>query len=422
MSEIATDKNEITVEEAGLAFVDGHTFTQPAEFHAAAAKLRAEDPIHWVDSEKAYPFYVISRHADVHEIEMHHTEFINEPRSVLSTREGDDAREAMGGHIVKSLISMDGDEHKAHRDLVARWFRPGNLKKVNARVDQLAQEAVQRMVDADGEIDVAQDVAMQFPLQVILAILGLPETDYPRMLKLTQELFGAEDPDFKRDDDAQVGVMETVADFVAYFDEITAQRRANPTEDLASVIANAEIDGEPIGHLEQLGLYIIVATAGHDTTSASIAGGVQALIENPDQLEKLRQNPDLMPTAIDEIVRCTTPVKHFMRTATVDYQLGDTLIETGQSVLLSYWSANHDEEVFDDPMTFDVARTANSHLAFGFGVHFCLGAMLAKMELRSFFGALIPRLTSAEISGPPELVKSTFVSGLKHLPVSYELA
>jgi cytochrome P450 len=149
---------------------------------------------------------------------------------------------------------------------------------------------------------------------------------------------------------------------------------------------------------------------------------MQVLIENPDQLELLRQNPDLLRSAVEEIVRWTSPVKHFMRTANADYQLGDTLIKEGQDVLLSYWSANRDEAVFDDPLRFDVTRDPNNQVAFGFGVHFCLGVMLAKMELRSFFGALIPRLNSVELAGDPELVRSLFVSGPKHLPIKYDLS
>ena len=215
--------------------------------------------------------------------------------------------------------------------------------------------------------------------------------------------------------------MQTVADFVAYFDGITAERKATPTDDLASVIANGMIDGQPIGHKEQLGYYIITATAGHDTTSNSMSGGLQALIENPDQLARLQKDPSLIPLAVDEMIRWTSPVKHFMRTATRDYEVRGVTIKEGQDVLLSYWSANHDEDVFANPFSFDVGRTPNKHLAFGFGVHYCLGAMLARMELKSMFSAVIPRIKSIELAGEPQISKSTFVSGLKHLPIRYEL-
>jgi cytochrome P450 len=367
------------------------------------------------------PFYVLTKHADILDVELHPAEFLNAPRAILGHKAADEQR-ALQGHLVKSLVQMDDPEHRLHRNLTADWFLPKNLAKLQGRLDELAQRSVQQMVDAGGEVDFARDIAMQYPLYVILAILGLPESDYPRMLQLTQELFGAEDPDFKREDDAMASLIQTVAEFVAYFDGITADRQAHPTEDLASVIANAMVEGNPIGHKEQLGYYIIAATAGHDTTSNSMSGGMHALISNPDQLARLQADPSLMPTAIDEMIRWTSPVKHFMRTATVDYDIRGTTVKAGQDVLLSYWSANHDEDVFADPFTFDVGRTPNKHLAFGFGIHYCLGAMLARMEMKSLFGALLPRLQHIELAGEPQLTRSTFVSGLKHLPIRYQLS
>ncbi len=167
--------------------------------------------------------------------------------------------------------------------------------------------------------------------------------------------------------------------------------------------------------------YLIVATAGHDTTSATISGGMQALIENPDQLERLRDNLDLMPLATDEMIRWVTPVKEFMRTAAKDTSVRGIPIAEGESVLLSYVSGNRDEDVFDEPFRFDVGRDPNKHLAFGYGVHFCMGAALARMEVNSFFSELLPRLKSVVLNGEPELVATTFVGGLKHLPVRYSL-
>ncbi|MEY2754102.1 MAG: hypothetical protein RJB65_460 [Actinomycetota bacterium] len=410
----------ITTEQAGLAFLSGDTFKNEDYFHACAAKLRAEDPIHWVERDDFNPFYVLTKHADVLEVELHNNQFLNAPRAILGNKVGDEMR-AMQGHLVKSLVQMDDPEHRDHRNLTSDWFLPKNLALLDGRLQDLAQRSVQQMVEAGGTIDFASVVAMQYPLYVILAILGLPEDDYPRMLRLTQELFGAEDDEFKRDDDALAGLIQTVADFVAYFDGITADRKATPTGDLSSVIANGIVNGEPIGHKEQLGYYIIAATAGHDTTSNSMAGGLKALIEHPEQLRRLQADPSLMATAVDEMIRWTSPVKHFMRTATEDYDLSGTTIKAGQDVLLSYWSANRDEDVFTDPFSFDVGRSPNKHLAFGFGVHYCLGAMLARMEMKALFGALLPRLEHVEMAGDAEYTKSTFVSGVKHLPISYRM-
>lgn len=415
-----TTYDDLTLEQAGQAYLEGTTFTDEALFHRAAAMLRSQDPVHWVEHADFNPFYVVTKHADVLDIELHPNEFLNAPRAILGNKESDAMRE-MQGHLVKSLVQMDDPEHRLHRNLTSDWFLPKNLAKLDARLEELAQRSVDRMIELGGECDFVSDIARQYPLYVILAILGLPESDYPRMLRLTQELFGAEDNDFKRDDDVLAGIIQTVADFVNYFDGITADRQANPTDDLSSVIANGIIEGEPIGHKEQLGYYIIAATAGHDTTSNSMSGGMQALIENPDQLARLQADPSLLNSAVDEMIRWTTPVKHFMRTATVDYDVRGTTVKAGQDVLLSYWSANRDEDVFDDPFRFDVGRSPNKHLAFGFGVHYCLGAMLARMELKALFGALLPRLRHVELAGQPELIRSTFVSGLKRLPIRYTI-
>ncbi|HNJ98268.1 MAG TPA: cytochrome P450 [Ilumatobacteraceae bacterium] len=411
---------DLSLKECGEAFLTGQSFTNEDFFHGVTAKLRRESPVHRVEHPDFNPFYVLTKHADVLDVELHPTEFLNEPRCILGNKEADSIRE-MQGHLVKSLVQMDDPEHRLHRNLTADWFLPKNLAALDGRLAELADRSIQQMIDAGGEIDFASQIAMQYPLYVILAILGLPESDYQRMLKLTQELFGAEDDEFKRDDDALQGILATVADFFAYFDNLTADRKANPTGDLSSVIANGMIEGQPIGHREQLAYYTIAATAGHDTTSNAMAGGMKALLDHPDQLERLKNDMSLLPLAVDEIIRWTSPVKHFMRTATRDYDIRGTTIKKGEDVLLSYWSANRDEDVFDDPFRFDVGRTPNKHLAFGFGVHYCLGAMLARMELKALYGALLPRLKKVEYAGKAQLTKSTFVSGVKHLPIRYEL-
>jgi cytochrome P450 len=216
-------------------------------------------------------------------------------------------------------------------------------------------------------------------------------------------------------------IAAVLMDFFAYFRDLATDRQANPTDDLASVIANAKVDGQPYSIVEMISYYLIIATAGHDTTSSAMAGGMQALVENPDQLQRLRDNPALIATAADEIIRWVTPVRHFMRTATAPYELRNHQFDAGDWVLLSYPSANRDEDVFDDPFRFDVGRTPNKHLAFGFGAHFCLGAQLAKMEIRALLNELVPRLTDAELAGKPELTSTLFVGGLKHLPLKYSV-
>jgi cytochrome P450 len=408
------------VREAGQVFVTPSAFADERRFHEACALLRREDPIHRVESDEYRDFFVLTRHADVHEVERHASQFANGPQPVLASREAEQLAEEQG-QLLRTLIHLDDPEHKAYRGITADWFTPRSLAGLDSRLAQLAKEAVDRMAELGGACDFARDIAMPFPLQVILTILGMPEEDFPMMLKLTQELFGAGDPDVETGaTPEEIGAV--IAEFFSYFNNLVNDRQEKPTGDLASVIANAKIDDLPFGIVEQISYYVIIATAGHDTTSSAMAGGMQALIENPEQLQRLRDDPSLIATAADEIVRWVTPVRHFMRTATQPYTLkSGHAFEPGDWMLLSYPSANRDEDVFADPFTFDVGRSPNKHLAFGYGAHYCIGAQLAKMEIRALLTELVPRLQSAELAGTPELTSTLFVGGLKRLPITYSV-
>ncbi|CDO87016.1 cytochrome P450 family protein [Mycobacterium triplex] len=315
---------------------------------------------------------------------------------------------------------MDGPEHRQFRAIGADWFRPKAMRALQDRVAELARIYVDKLAAAGGECDFVQEVAVNYPLYVILSLLGLPESDFDRIRVLTQELFGVSDAERRRGSTPQQQ-LEVVLELFDYFTALTASRRERPTDDLASAIANAKVDGKPLSDIDAASYYVIVATAGHDTTSSTIAGGLRALIENPDQRRRLTDDLGLMPLAAEEMIRWVTPVKEFMRTATEDTTVRGVPIAKGQSVYLSYVSANRDKDVFDDPFRFDAARNPNKHLAFGYGVHFCLGAALARMELHGFFAELLPRLNSIELGGEPELIATTFVGGLKHLPIRYSL-
>jgi cytochrome P450 len=410
-----------TAEAAGHVFHTSLAYADPEGFHAAAKVLRREAPIHWVDAETVNPFYVVTKYADVKAIEGNSTVFLSNPRAILGTKQRDE-KVGNEGHLLKMLVNMDAPEHTGHRQFVADWFRPKNLDALEPRLKDLAAGSVQRMIDANGVCDFARDIAMPFPLEAILAILGLPESDYPRMLKLTQEIFAPEDPEQARSPEMLASMMATIQDFMAYFAQLSAARIAEPTDDLASAIAHGEINGSPISMAEQIGHYVLIATAGHDTTSSAMSGGLLALVQHPDQLQLLQKDPSLLDSAIEEMLRWSSPVKHFMRTAAEDTEVNGTLILAGQDVLLSYWSANFDEDVFDDPFIFDITRSPNKHLAFGFGAHYCLGATLARRELRTLFGELVPRIRSIELAGTPEFTPATFVSGLKRMPIRYELS
>ena len=409
----------ITPHEAGLAFVTPSAYADEEYFDECCAVLRREDPIHLVEHPAFAPFHVLTKHADVFDIEVHHDAWHNAPRPVIASLEADRRREEQG-EMLRTLIHMDLPDHRRYRELGATFFLPKTLARFEDRLGELARASVAKMVEHGGQCDFARDITVQYPLQVILSILGLPASDYPRMLKLTQELFGAADPEIARGQTLE-DLAQVVNDFFVYFTALTEERRAHPTDDLASAIANATIDGEPLGIMETISYYVIVATAGHDTTSSAMAGGLQALIENRGELARLQADPSLMPTAVDEMIRWVTPVKHFMRNATERYTLRGHTFEPGDAVLLSYPSANRDEDAFADPFRVDVGRKPNKQLSFGFGIHFCLGAQLARMELRALFTELLPRLESIELAGTPELMQTLFVGGHKRLPISYTL-
>jgi len=407
----------MTIEEAGLLLADPLSYTDEERLHRGLALLRREAPVHLVTAPGYRPFYAVTRHADIMEVERDGALWLSEPRPALAPLASERAN---AGFRVRTLVNMDDPDHRVVRAIGADWFRPRAMRMLEARVRELAREHVDRMASLGGECDFAADIAVHYPLYVILSLLGMPESDFPKMLQLTRELFGAQDEEFGRDAGKDQR-MSVLMDFFAYFQELTAARRADPTDDLASAIANAVVDGQPLNDVETMSYYVIVATAGHDTTSSTIAGGLQALLANPGELTRLRDDPALLPTAADEMIRWVTPVKEFMRTASADTVLGGVPIAKDGSVLLSYPSANRDEEVFTDPFRFDVGRDPNRHLAFGFGAHYCLGAALAKMETRALFAELLPRLESVELAGVPEWTATTFVGGLKHLPVRYRL-
>ena len=405
-------------DDRGRIFIEPKEYTDLERWHAVAAEMRAEAPLHRVELADRDPFWAVLGLPEIMEIEKNSDVFTNAPDPVMNPKGRMTAEREESP--VNTLIQMDGDEHRAHRQLVNDWFKPGEIKKLSDQVALQATRSVDEMAAKGGSCDFATDVAMNYPLRVILDILGLPEEEFPKMLRLTQELFGDGDPDFQRsgeDDQA----MAVIMDVIMLFTGINAERREHPTADLATVIANGHIDGKPLEDMDTYGYYLIVATAGHDTTSNAVGGGMQALLEHPAELAKLMDDPSLIDGAADEIVRWVSPVKHFMRTATRDYTLASgQAIAEGDWLLLSYQSANRDERVFADPFTFDVTRAdADKHLGFGFGRHYCLGAHLARLEIRALFKELLPRLEHIELAGQTENTASVLVSGPKRMPVTY---
>jgi len=407
--------------DATRVFWDPAAYADQAAWHATVAQFRRTEPLVRVESPHHPPFWAVTRHADIHWIERHPEQFPNTDRSVLATDRQYEAQ-ARQGAAMRTLIHMDGDEHRLHRAVTATWFKPSSVRALEPAVADLARQAVDRMAaDPGGRCDFVADVALHYPLRVILSILGLPQDDEPRMLRLTQELFGSGDPALRRPGTG-TDLAAVIKDFYRYFTQLAADRRDDPTGDLASVIANAEIEGRPLSDTAMLSYYVLIATAGHDTTSATLAGGLGALVDHRHQLARLQAEPALIAPAVDEIVRWVSPVRHFLRYATEPAELGGVTVKPGDALLLSYPSANRDEDVFDDPFRFDVTRAnADRHLGFGFGVHHCLGAHLARLELTAFFTELLPRLESIERDGPEEQVRAAFVGGPRRMPIRYQL-
>jgi cytochrome P450 len=407
-------------------------YAEDAPVHQAFRWLRANQPLGKATLEGVYPFWIVTRHADILEVSRNDDLFHSgDMPTTFTSIEGDQiVRKMTGGspHLLRTLVQMDPPDHGKYRLLTQSWFLPQNIRRLEDRIRQIARVHVDHMAALGGECDFVRDVALTYPLRVIMEILGVPPADEPRMLKLTQELFGASDPDLNRShSEAGAGdglgdLQAVIADFFMYFKRITDDRKARPGEDLATAIANGKIDGAPINDFEAMSYYVIVATAGHDTTSSSTAGAVWGMCQYPQAFAKVKADPGLIPGLVDEAIRWVTPVKHFMRSATADTEVGGRTIAKGDWLWLAYPSGNRDEAVFERPDEFDPTRSPNRHLAFGYGAHLCLGQHLAKLEMRILFEELIPRLRSLEFAGTPTRAEAAFVGGPKRLPIRYQLA
>jgi hypothetical protein len=416
------------------AVIMPRSYADDAPVHDAFRWLRANVPLGKATLEGVYPFWIVSRHADILEVSRQNDLFRSgDMPTTFTSIEGDRiVRGITGGspHLLRTLVQMDAPDHAKYRVLTQSWFLPQNIRRLEDRIREIVRAHVDHMAGLGGECDFVRDVALTYPLRVIMEILGVPPQDEPRMLQLTQELFGASDPELSRSrtstrEDGQNGIgdlQKVIADFFMYFKGITDARKAAPGADLATVIANGKIEGAPINDFEAMSYYVIVATAGHDTTSSSTAGAMWAMCDFPEAFAKVKADPSLIPGLVDEAIRWETPVKHFMRSATEDAEVGGQRIAKGDWLWLAYPSGNRDEAVFDEPDVFRPDRSPNRHLAFGYGAHLCLGQHLAKMEMRILFEELMPRLTSLELAGTPTRAEASFVSGPKRLPIRYQMA
>lgn len=413
------------------------TLVDPAAYageriHDAYRWLRANNPLGRVEVPGFDPFWAVTRHADILEISRRNALFHSGDRSTTLATIADErrVRRMTGGspHLVRSLVQMDAPDHPKYRALTFKWFSPGSVRQLEAGIRAIAHAEVGRMAAMGGRCDFVTDVALGYPLHVIMTILGVPMSDKPKMLKLTQDIFGTQDKGKRSLIDALPPfilnriIAAVMADIRKYFMGIARDRRAHPRDDLASVIANAVIDGAPISDREATGYFTIVATAGHDTTSSSLAGGMGVLARDPGLLAQLKADPGLIPAFVEEAIRWTSPVKTFMRSATEDTEVGGRKISKGDWLMLCYASGNRDEAVFDDPFAFRLDRQPNRQLAFGYGAHMCIGQHLARLELKILFETLLPRLRAIEPDGEMTFTKSWFVNGPRTLPLRFEFA
>jgi len=401
-----------------------------AEWHrvnADLARLRSDLPFAKAHPEGYDPFWVASKYADVQEISRKPEVFrANGYRCMLSSKAALAQMEAPGGTpFLRALITMDPPEHSAYRRLTLRDFAPNGVKGLEESIRAIAVRSVKDLLATGGTSEFVDDVALRYPLRVILALLGLPSEDEEFILHFTQTFFNPQDPDFTA---AEGGIAEkkgvaldheVLEKYKDYFYTLIDRMRAHPNDTVSSKIANGMIGNELISHWDAMSQIVAIATAGHDTTSSSTAGAMWALAERPDLFNRLRADPSLASKLVDEGVRWTSPLLNFMRTAAADYELRGQTIRKGDWIMLSYLSANRDEDVFEDPWTFSLERRENVHLGFGHGPHHCLGRNVANLEMRIFYEELFRRLTSVELAGTPTRTHSANLISVKTLPIRF---
>jgi cytochrome P450 len=390
--------------------------------HEHWTRLRQEAPVCWMEPPGYKPFWAITKHADIVEVSKQPDKFRSAGRFILFPElgVGRNAEDLASDPPLRMLVNQDPPEHRDFRRLVAKWFTPRGVNRLEPRLEEITREIFDEL-PREGGCDFVGTIAARQPLRMITEILGIPREREDFVLRITNENFGIEDDEFKREGDTREERLAFIKEAFAFFGDLLEARRREPRDDLSTVLAAAKIRDEPVPQFELFSLLFLIMVAGHDTTRNAISGGLLALLEHPEEFEKLRRDPSLIGLAADEIVRWASPVNHFVRTANQDYELRGQTIREGDSVALFYASANRDEDVFADPFVFRIDRSPNPHLGFGVGEHFCLGSHLARMDLRVFFRQLVQRFDSIELAGPVELLHASFVGGPKRIPVRYRI-
>ena len=402
------------VDPRSLDVISPEKYQREGYPHREWTWLRRHDPVHWIESEWCDPFWAITKHSDIVAIGRNPRDWIIEPRIAVFTRD------VPPEPTTRHLLTMDPPDHGRYRNLISKWFTPRTVKVWEPKIQQTTRKVLDEAAKK-GEIDFVADVSAPITIAVIALMLGIPEQDWHLLFRWTNEIIAPEDPEFQRGRTALETTDQARVELFTYFKEISERRRRDPRDDILSAVVQGRIDGAPLPDLELLSYYFLLVVAGNETTRNAMTGGIQCFVDAPDQWRTLVADASLVDGAVEETVRWTTPVIQFARTATRDMTVRDKTVREGESVCLFYASGNRDEEVFDDPFVFRVDRQPNDHVGFGRGEHVCLGAHLARLEIRSMYQQLRERLVRMERTGPVVRVRSSFVGGIKRAPMRWEL-
>ena len=406
----------MTREAALRAVIDMDGYAAAGYPHEAWRWLRQHEPVAWSEVEGYPGFWTITRHADVVALSKAPERFVNAPIMAIFPRAQFEAENFPFRH----LINMDPPEHREYRRVVSSYFTPRALATLRPKVERAVEATLEGLRGRDC-VDFVHEVSAVMPLVVIADMLGIPEADRQRFFHWSNQVIASADEEYQDEADTTATAESAVRALFDYFRDMCAERRRSARDDLTSVIANARVGGAPIPDLELVSYLALVIVAGNETTRNAASGGLVALMQHPDQLAVLRAEPKHLDAAIEEILRWTSPVVQMARTPIEDFDLRGAKIRAGEPLCLFYASANRDEEIWEDPFAFRVDRRRNPHLAFGVGEHICLGAHLARLELRALFGSLLRTVSHVELDGEISRQRSSFVGGIKHLPVRYRL-
>jgi len=409
MSQTELDISGISFDDIDL--LDSTTFAKRVP-HEWFAYLRKNAPVSWHDEEDGPGFWAVTTLAEATQVNRDYEHFSSARKATYlwDLAEDDLAAQQM------VMLNMDPPLHTRYRRLVNKGFTPRMVNQLHERIHAATDDIIDAVIE-QGSADFVTDIAAELPLVVIAELLGVPNEDRHRMFDWSNRMIGSDDPEYQTAGEAaQMASME----LYAYASELFGKKRADPHDDLMSVLTQVEIEGEQLSSFELELFFLLLTVAGNETTRNLISGAMATFFDHPDQWQKLRDDRSLLPDAVEEMLRYVTPVMNFRRQTTADFELGGQKIEADSKVIFFHISANRDELAFENPQAFDITRNPNPHMAFGAGgPHFCLGANLARMEIRVMFEHLLDRMPDMELSGEVQRLQSAFISGVKHIPISF---